>query len=94
MDKIDAPAGSRSPSPSRSHFADLPLLAQIAVALTFLNSWVLFEEVVVDRTGLWALLPGYVRGRFCPWDVAATGVVLLPLVLAAARRRRRVASSV
>jgi hypothetical protein len=82
MDKMNA-HGSRS----RFRLADMPLFVRVAVALTFLNSWVLFEEVVVDRTGLWELMPGYVKGRFCPWDVAAIGVVLLPFLLAAARRR-------
>jgi hypothetical protein len=32
----------------------LPL---IAIALTFLNTWVIFEETIVDRHGLWRYMP-------------------------------------
>jgi len=27
----------------------LPLIAKIAIATTFINTWILFEETVVDR---------------------------------------------
>lgn len=49
----------------------LPVLVRIAVALTFLNSFVLFEELIVDRLGLWRYLPLYRLGKFCIWDLAA-----------------------
>jgi hypothetical protein len=69
-------------------FSEMPLVVRIAVALTFFNSWVIFEEGVVDRTGLWELMPGYVRARFCPWDLAALGIVFVPMLLLAARSRQ------
>ncbi len=80
MEKLDA-----MPKP---RFSEMPLVARIAVALTFFNSWVIFEEGIVDRTGLWELMPGYVRARFCPWDLAALGIVFVPMLLLAARNRR------
>ncbi len=55
----------------------LPVLVRIAVALTFFNSFVLFEELVVDRQGLWRYLPLYKLGKFCIWDLAAIGGILL-----------------
>ena len=64
----------------------LPLILKIAVALTFLNSWVLFEEVVVDRHGLWRYMPFYKVGLFCAWDVAAL-LIIIPGVWFASRRR-------
>ena len=53
----------------------LPLIVKIAVALTFFNSWVLFEEIVVDRHGLWRYMPFYKVGLFCTWDVAAVLII-------------------
>ena len=62
-------------------FRDLPLTVQLGFALTLLNSWILFEETVVDRTVLSKLLPKYGVGVACLWDaiavVAIAGVVIL-----------------
>lgn len=65
----------------------LPLIVHVAVGLTFFNTWVLFEETVVDRRGLWRYMPFYRVGDPCVWDV---GVALLIVagVWWAARRRR------
>ena len=62
------------PVPGRSRF---PFLVRSAVALTLFNSWVLFEEIVVDRLGWWRYMPCYRVGRFCEWDVAAILVILV-----------------
>jgi hypothetical protein len=55
----------------------LPLIAKIAVALTALNAWVIFEETVVDRHGLWRYMPFYRVGLFCVWDAGFLAVTLL-----------------
>jgi hypothetical protein len=39
--------------------------------LTFFNTWVLFEETVIDRYGLWEYLPWYRVGKLCSWDIGA-----------------------
>jgi len=65
----------------------LPALVRLAVGLCLFNTWVIFEEGIVDRTGLWELLPGYVRSRFCPWDLAAVGIIFVPLLLLTRRKR-------
>lgn len=57
----------------------LPLVIKIAVALTFFNSWVLFEELVIDRHGLWKYMPLYKVGAFCTWDMAAL-LIIIPAV--------------
>ena len=67
----------------------LPLIAKIAIAVTFLNAWVLFEETIVDRHGLWRYMPFYRVGLFCVWDAAVFAVTLLILLLSVARSRRR-----
>lgn len=41
------------------------------VWLTAFNTWVLFEETIVDRYGLWQYLPYYRVARLCAWDVGA-----------------------
>ncbi len=67
--------------------ARLPLVVKVAVALTFFNSWVLFEETVVDRQGLWQYMPFYRVGFFCAWDLLAV-LVIVPGVWYALRRWR------
>ena len=67
----------------------LPLIAKIAIAMTVLNAWVIFEETVVDRHGLWRYMPYYRVGLFCAWDAAVLALTLLLLFLSVARSRRR-----
>jgi hypothetical protein len=62
----------------------LPLIAKIAIGTTFLNAWVIFEETVVDRYGLWRYMPFYRVGLFCVWDAAVLAITLL-LLLASVR---------
>ena len=67
----------------------LPLIAKIAIAMTVLNAWVIFEETVVDRHGLWRYMPYYRVGLFCAWDASVFAVTLLVLLASVARSRRR-----
>jgi len=67
----------------------LPLIAKIAIAMTFLNTWVIFEETVVDRHGLWRYMPYYRVGLFCVWDAAVFAITLLLLLLSVRPFRRR-----
>ena len=67
----------------------LPLIAKIAIAMTFLNMWVIFEETIVDRHGLWRYMPFYRVGLFCVWDAAVLAVTLLLLLVSVAPFRRR-----
>src|SRR5258708_9997424 len=67
----------------------LPLIARIAIATTFLNMWVLFEETIVDRYGLWRYMPYYRVGLFCVWDAAVFAITLLLLLVSVARSRLR-----
>ncbi len=49
----------------------IPGVVRVAVFLTFFNTWVLFEETVIDRHGLWEYLPYYRYGQLCAWDIGA-----------------------
>jgi hypothetical protein len=49
---------------------NLPLIVKVSIILTFFNTWVMFEEFVIDRFGYWAYLPFYKKGIFCTWDIA------------------------
>ena len=60
---------------SKVTFKELPLLVKAAVFASFLAGWVMFEELVIDRYGLWRFLPFYKFGRFCAWDVLALIVI-------------------
>ncbi len=62
----------KEPTPSPR----LPGIVKITIALTFFNSWVIFEETVIDRHGLWRYMPFYRVGLFCAWDVLALGVIV------------------
>ena len=74
---------------NKSTTPPLPLIAKIAIAMTFLNAWVLFEETIVDRHGLWRYMPFYRVGLFCVWDAAVGAITLLLLFISVARSRRR-----
>src|SRR5438105_9723152 len=74
---------------NKSTMPPLPLIAKIAIAVMFLNTWVLFEETVVDRHGLWRYMPYYRVGLFCAWDAAVLAITLLLLLVSVARSRRR-----
>src|SRR5437764_10704605 len=67
----------------------LPLIAKIAIAVTFINTWVIFEETIVDRHGLWRYMPFYRVGLFCVWDVAVFAVTLLLLLISVRPFRHR-----
>jgi hypothetical protein len=65
----------------------MPGIVRFAVWLTFFNTWVLFEETIVDRYGLWGYMPYYRVGKLCSWDIGA--MALLGFIVAWAFRRRR-----
>jgi hypothetical protein len=72
---------------NKSTTPPLPLIAKIAIAMTFLNTWVLFEETVVDRYGLWHYMPFYRVGLFCAWDAVVFAITLMILGVSTLRRR-------
>jgi hypothetical protein len=74
---------------NKSTTPSLPLITKIAIAVTFINTWVLFEETVVDRHGLWRYMPFYRVGLFCVWDAAVLAITLLLLLVSVAPLRRR-----
>lgn len=57
-------------------FAQLPLLAKVAIAVTSYNTFVLFEELVIDRMGCYRYLPWYKYHQFCLWDFVAIALIL------------------
>src|SRR5947209_6210071 len=74
---------------NKSTTPPLPLIAKIAIAMTVINTWVIFEETVVDRHGLWRYMPFYRVGLFCVWDAAVLAITLLLLLVSIAPFRRR-----
>jgi len=72
---------------------DPGVILRVGLALTFFNSWVLFEETVVDRLGWWRHMPCYRVGRFCEWDVAAIVVILVMTIVAFPDTRAQLASA-
>lgn len=50
-------------------------IVRFAVWLTFFNTWVLFEETIVDRYGLWQWMPYYRVARLCAWDIGAMALL-------------------
>ncbi len=73
---------------AKASWRDQPLIVKVAVFITFFNAWVLFEELVIDRHGLWRYLPFYRVGLFCVWDVLALAVIGLGLFLRLSRAHR------
>jgi hypothetical protein len=74
---------------NKSTTPPLPLIAKIAIAMTFINTWVIFEETIVDRHGLWRYMPYYRVGLFCVWDAAVFAITLLLLLVSVAPSRHR-----
>jgi hypothetical protein len=54
----------------------LPGILKAAVILTFFNTWVLFEETVIDRYGWWEYLPYYRVAELCAWDIGALALII------------------
>jgi hypothetical protein len=73
---------------NKSTSPPLPLIAKIAIAMMVINTWVIFEETIVDRHGLWRYMPYYRVGLFCVWDAAVLAITLLLLVSVRRSRRR------
>ena len=71
---------------------DPSFLVKLGVALSLFNSWVLFEETVVDRLGWWRYMPCYRVGRFCEWDVVAILIILAVSTVGYPETRARVGS--
>lgn len=74
---------------TRQSIRDQSIVVKVAVYVTFFNSWVLFEELVIDRHGLWRYLPFYRVGVFCVWDVLALAVIGLVLFVRFGATSRR-----
>ena len=53
----------------------LPGVVKAAVVVSFFNTWVLFEETVVDRYGLWQYMPYYRVAKLCAWDIGALALI-------------------
>ncbi len=62
-------------TPQDTQQTKAPGIVRFAVWLTFFNTWVLFEETVVDRYGLWEYMPYYRVGKLCSWDIGAMAVL-------------------
>jgi hypothetical protein len=56
--------------------ARVPGIVKAAVVVTFFNTWVLFEETVVDRYGLWEYMPYYRVAKLCSWDIGALALII------------------
>jgi hypothetical protein len=54
----------------------LPGIVKAAVVVTFFNTWVLFEETVIDRYGLWQYMPYYRVAKLCAWDIGALALII------------------
>jgi len=63
-------------------FGSLPILSRISVGVTLITAWIVFEETIVDRHGLWRLMPGYKVGDPCLWDAAALLLTIGVLIVA------------
>ena len=79
---------THEPSP-----AVMPGLVKAAVVVTFFNTWVLFEETVVDRYGLWEYMPYYRVAKLCAWDIGALALIMW-VTFRVLRRARRPAAGV
>jgi hypothetical protein len=73
---------------AKTSLSEQPLVVRAAVFVTFFNSWVMFEEFVIERVGLWHYMPFYRVGMFCVWNVLALAAIGLGLFLRPHRSSR------
>ena|SRR5215813_11656620 len=66
-----------------------PAAVRFATWLTFFNTWVLFEETIVDRYGLWQYMPYYRVARLCAWDIGAMALIAFALRWSLRQRKER-----
>ena len=59
----------------RITFGDLPWIARVVLGLAAFNLWWSFEEFVIDRFGIWRVLPDYKFGRLCVWDLTVAVLI-------------------
>jgi hypothetical protein len=64
---------------NRVSFKQLPLIAQVAIGVAFYDAWVLIEEVLIDRQGLWRYMPFYRVAEVCVWDLAVGLLIFVGL---------------
>ena len=57
-------------------FRQLPLSVRLMTAAAMVLTWVFIEEKIIEPFGLYAYMPLYRVGNFCPYDAA----VLLSVV--------------
>lgn len=62
---------------NNSENIQVPLIVKIAITFTIFNSWVLFEETVIDCFGWSKYLPFYKIGYFCTYDFLAILVIVV-----------------
>ena len=67
-------------------FRQLPLAVKIAVGVVFLNAWVLIEQLVIDRYGLWKYMPYYKVTDPCVWDLAVAVIIFVTIWRASMRQ--------
>ncbi len=60
---------------------------QFVCWLVLMNSFILFEETIVDRSDLWKSMPGYRVGDACVWDLGASVVFAVAVFLIFKTRR-------
>jgi hypothetical protein len=73
-------------------FHRMPWLVVLATGLALFHTWVLFAELVVDRYGLWSLLPGYSKGDVCVYEPLVALAIVVTLAALTRRDRRRAAT--
>ena len=71
-------------------FKQLPLVVKIAVGLVFLNAWVLIEQLVIDRYGIWKYMPYYKVTDPCVWDLAVATIIAITIWRASTHRVAKV----
>lgn len=56
-------------------FRQLPVAVKVAVGIVFMNAWVLIEQLVIDRYGIWKYMPHYKVTDPCVWDLAVALII-------------------
>ncbi len=69
-------------------FSELPWIARVAIAASYLAMWILFEQYVIEPRHWYRWMPFYRVQGFCVYDAAFLVLLVVSLGALGARRLR------
>lgn len=66
---------------SNLKFRDMPWSIKLVTGVAWACAWLLFEDDIVEKGGLWHYMPFYKIAEACIWDAAVLSLIVACLYL-------------